>query len=59
LPDNWRCAPQLLDIEITQVLRRLVQRNEISIARAEQALDDLADPVIERHGHQELLRRIW
>ncbi len=52
-------APQLLDIEITQVLRRLVQRKEISAARAEQALDDLADLVIERHEHQSLVRRIW
>lgn len=52
-------APQLLDIEITQVLRRLVQRKEISTARAEQALDDLGNLVIERHEHQSLVRRIW
>jgi predicted nucleic acid-binding protein len=52
-------APQLLDIEITQVLRRLVLRKEISTARAEQALDDLANLLIERHQHQDLVRRIW
>jgi predicted nucleic acid-binding protein len=52
-------APQLLDIEITQVLRRLVQKREISAARAEQALDDLADLLIERHEHQSLVPRIW
>ena len=52
-------APQLLDIEITQVLRRLVQRKEISAARAEQALGDLANLLIERHPHQALVPRIW
>ncbi len=52
-------APQLLDIEVTQVLRRLVQRREIAAVRAEQALDDLNDLVIERHEHQTLVSRIW
>jgi len=52
-------APQLLDIEITQVLRRLVRQKEISAARAELALQDLADLVVERHEHQTLIRRIW
>jgi predicted nucleic acid-binding protein len=52
-------APQLLDIEVTQVLRRLLQRKELSLARAEQAFDDLSNLVIERHDHQWLVRRIW
>lgn len=52
-------APQLLDIEITQVLRRLVRQKEITAARAEQALDDLAHLLIERHEHQALIPRIW
>jgi predicted nucleic acid-binding protein len=52
-------APHLLDIEVTQVLRRLAQRKEITTARAEQALDDLNNLVIERHEHQTLMRRIW
>jgi predicted nucleic acid-binding protein len=52
-------APQLLDIEITQVLRRLVRQGEITVARAEQALQDLADLLIERHEHRALIRRIW
>lgn len=52
-------APQLLDIEITQVLRRLVRQKEITAARAEQALQDLADLLIERHDHQALIQRIW
>jgi predicted nucleic acid-binding protein len=52
-------APHLLDIEVTQVLRRLVQRKEITIARAEQALHDLAQLLIERHEHRALLPRVW
>jgi predicted nucleic acid-binding protein len=52
-------APQLLDIEITQVLRRLVRQKEITAARAEQALQDLSDLLLERHDHQTLIPRIW
>lgn len=52
-------APHLLDIEVTHVLRRLVQRREITNVRAEQALDDFAMVLIQRHEHGSLLRRIW
>ena len=52
-------APQLVDIEITQVLRRLVRQKEITALRAEQALQDLSDLLIERHVHQALISRIW
>jgi predicted nucleic acid-binding protein len=52
-------APHLLDIEVTQVLRRLLQRKEITATRAEQALDDMANLLIERHEHKVLVARIW
>jgi predicted nucleic acid-binding protein len=52
-------APQLLDVEVTQVLRRLVHRKEITIPRAEEALGDLSQLVIERHNHQPLIPRVW
>lgn len=52
-------APHLLDIEVTQVLRRLVQRKEITIVRARQAFDDFAQLLVERHEHQSLLPRVW
>jgi predicted nucleic acid-binding protein len=52
-------APQLLDIEVTQVLRRLVRQKEITSSRAAQALEDLANLLIERHDHRPLVQRIW
>ena len=52
-------APHLLDVEVTQVLRRLVQRKEVTLTRAEQALEDLAKLLIERHEHQSLVGRVW
>ena len=58
-PSEHMHSPQLLDIEVTQVLRRLVQKKELTPARAGQALEDLADLLIERHDHQTLIPRIW
>lgn len=52
-------APHLLDIEIAQALRRLVQLKQITPHRAEQALEDFSQFAIERHIHQSLLPRIW
>lgn len=52
-------APHLIDIEVTQALRRLAQREEVTTLRAEQALDDFARLVIERHAHHSLVPRIW
>jgi predicted nucleic acid-binding protein len=52
-------APQLLDIEVTQVLRRLVRQKDIAPSRAAQALEDLANLLIERHDHQPMVQRIW
>jgi predicted nucleic acid-binding protein len=58
-PSESLHAPHLLDIEVIAALRRLVQRKEISIARAEQVLADFSQLLIQRHGHQELTERIW
>ena len=52
-------APHLLDVEVAQSLRRLVQLRQLSPARAEQALDDFADLPVERHAHGALLQRMW
>jgi predicted nucleic acid-binding protein len=52
-------APHLLDIEVTHAFRRMVQRKDITAARAEQGIADSSQLHIERHGHQALIARIW
>ncbi len=52
-------APHLLDIEVTQVLRRYARERAVTEARAEQLLQNLVDLRILRHRHTFLLRRAW
>jgi predicted nucleic acid-binding protein len=52
-------APHLLDLEVTQVLRRYVSARELTVARAAAALEDFIDLPISRHEHAALLPRIW
>jgi predicted nucleic acid-binding protein len=52
-------APHLIDIEVTQTLRRLVHLKEISAARGKQALEDHVALNIKRAEHREFLERVW
>jgi predicted nucleic acid-binding protein len=52
-------APELLDAEVTAVVRRLVLRGKLRAARAVQALDDLVAWDIERISHRALVRDAW
>jgi len=52
-------APHLIDLEVTQALRRHLAAGVLSGARAEQALADFADLPIERYPHDVFLPRIW
>jgi len=52
-------APHLLDLEVGQVLRRLVREDAVSAHRADQAIEDLLDLRIARYPHFVLLPRIW
>jgi predicted nucleic acid-binding protein len=52
-------APHLIDVEVAQVMRRMVQAKEITVARADVALSDFEGLVIERHAHRPLFRRVW
>ena len=58
-PEQRLHAPHLIDVEITQALRRLVMLKEIDASRAELALGDYLALVIERHSHVEMLPRLW
>lgn len=49
----------LLDLEVAQVLRRLVREAAISARRAHEAIHDLLDLRITRYPHFVLLPRIW
>lgn len=52
-------APHLLDVEVAQVIRRYARMGDIAAARGTEALRDLADLPVTRHGHTPLLDRIW
>lgn len=52
-------APHLIDVEVTQALRRLVRAGEIAPGRAAEALADLADVDLYRHPHLDLVGRAW
>jgi predicted nucleic acid-binding protein len=52
-------APQLLDLEVTQALRRMVRTGEVRTERAGQALDDLMELDVHLHSHRPLLGRVW
>jgi len=58
-PNEILCAPHLIDLEITQTLRRFAAGDEILPQRALEALEDLADFPLERYPHLLLLGRIW
>jgi predicted nucleic acid-binding protein len=57
--DDTLHAPHLLDLEVTQVLRRHEARRQAEPARCREALDDLARVALFRHPHDMLLPRIW
>lgn len=52
-------APHLLDLEVTQVLRRYERAGELSSRRGLEALADLAGFRIERYPHHLFLERVW
>ncbi len=52
-------APHLLDLEVTQVLRRLALQGVVSAPRADEAVRDLLDLRVTRYPHLVLLPRIW
>lgn len=52
-------APELIDLEVLSVLRRLVRNAELAVRRAELALSDLVALPLQRAPHRPLLSRCW
>lgn len=52
-------GPHLLEIEVAQVLRRLVRQGAVASRRADEAIDDLMDLPMTRYPHAVLLPRVW
>ncbi len=52
-------APHLLDLEVAQVLRRMVRQDLVSSHRAAEAIRDLQDLRLNRYAHAIFLPRIW
>lgn len=52
-------APELIDLEVASVLRRLTLAGRLTTERAADALADLSDFAIKRASHRPLLARCW
>ena len=52
-------APELIDLEVASVLRRLCAADQLDVERANQALADLGAIRLERVAHRPLLQRCW
>ena len=52
-------APHLIDLEVAQVLRCLVQQGLLTSSRADEALCDLLALRISRYPHSVLMPQIW
>jgi predicted nucleic acid-binding protein len=58
-PEASLHVPHLVDLEVSQVLRRFVLRGDLDPQRAQQALDDHLALPLERYSHDLLVPRIW
>ncbi len=52
-------APQLLDVEVIQVLRRHARKSDLDHRRMSEVLEDLRALPLTRHPHEPFLERIW
>jgi len=52
-------APQLLDVEVAQVVRRYVRRGMVEAVRGSEMIDDLRAFPLRRYPHDILLPRVY
>lgn len=57
--DQALAAPEIIDLEVVSVLRRLSRTGELARDRAGQAVDDLVVLPLRRAPHRPLLPRCW
>ena len=57
--DEERHVPHLIDVEFASALRRLTRLGGLDGNAAQRALDNFRDWASVRHGHGDLLPRIW
>lgn len=57
--DETLHAPHLIDLEIAQVLRRLVLSGQSTESAGAAALDVWRGFPVRRHGHETLMPRVW
>lgn len=58
-PNETLHAPHLLDIEVSQVIRRYAAMGELGEGRGSATLEDLCNLPVRRYPHDILLPRIW
>jgi predicted nucleic acid-binding protein len=58
-PWNVLYAPEFLDLEVTDVLRRRAAYGDLLPERARVAFEDLLNFPLERFPHASLMRRVW
>lgn len=58
-PDVVVHVPHLLEVEVVQVLRRLVRMGALGAERAKRSVDLLARLPLRRRWHTPLLPRVW
>ncbi len=52
-------APELIDVEVTQVLRRYSLARQLDEERGRTVLTDLLEFPMRRHSHGVLMQRVW
>jgi len=52
-------APELVDLEVAAVFRKLCAAQRFDVQRANQALSDLYDLRLDRVPHRQLIARCW
>jgi predicted nucleic acid-binding protein len=52
-------APELIDVEVTQVLRRYSIAGQLDSERGRTVMSDLMDFPMRRHPHGVLMQRVW